>query len=147
MLDETALRTPGFTEGYRVQLADGQEWTFPKPRLKFFPARGQDGKIELGGGATFDDEEYRSLMSEYFEVDREDLYAAWSCKVRVACHLLLRNYSLADEALTELLPVEFDDEANMEMWRDLTPLLRGMPPKHLTDGLNAPFSPTESQTV
>ena len=50
--DEKALRTPGFSEGCRVALADGQEWVLPKPRIRFKP-RIVDGKVEIGGGPAF----------------------------------------------------------------------------------------------
>ena len=36
-LDEKSLRKPGFSEGHQVILADGQEWTLPKPRIRFKP--------------------------------------------------------------------------------------------------------------
>ncbi len=48
MLDEKALRKPGFSEGYRVTLADSQEWTLPKPKIRFKP-KVVDGKVEVGG--------------------------------------------------------------------------------------------------
>lgn len=146
MLDELALRKPGFAEGYDIQLSDGQKWTFPRPRLKFFPARDLDGKIALGGGASYDDE-YRQLVTAYFECDKDDLYKVWTFKVQIACHLLLLNYTLSDEALAGLLPVEFDDESNMDMWLTLTPILRGLPPKPLADGLSTPSLLMESQAI
>ena len=37
-LDEVALRRPGFHEGARVVLADGQEWALPELWHRFVPA-------------------------------------------------------------------------------------------------------------
>jgi hypothetical protein len=51
-LDERSLRKPGFSEGSKVTLADGQEWVLPKPRIRFKP-RIVDGKVEIGGGSSF----------------------------------------------------------------------------------------------
>jgi hypothetical protein len=125
-LNETELRTEAFTEGRRVQLADGQEWTFPKPKSRFYPARDANGKFGLGGGSTYD-EEYRELMSTYLGSNENDIYARWTIKVQIICHLLLANYSLSDEALAALLTVNFEDESNMGMWQSLTPVFFAWP--------------------
>jgi hypothetical protein len=127
-LNEIELRTPDFTEGRRVKLADSQEWTFPKPKSRFFPARDASGKIGLGGGTTYDSE-YRESMAVYSGTPESDVFARWSLKVQIVCHLLLLNYSLPDEAIAALLPVDFDDDANMEMWQALTPVLFAWPPE------------------
>jgi hypothetical protein len=133
MLDETALRTSGFTEGCRVQLADGQEWSFPRPKFRFFPCRDANGKIAMGGRSTFDDE-YRTMISEFQQADRDDVHRMWSLKMQIACHLLLANYNLSDADLAELLSIDFEDETNVDMWTALTPVILSLPPKPSTDG-------------
>jgi hypothetical protein len=137
MLVEAERRKDGFTEGNKVTLADGQEWTFPKPRLRFFPYRGDDGKMGLGGSGTFD-QEYRELFTAFTECDKDEPYQYWTLKIQIACHLLLANYELSDAELADLMPVMFDDESNMEMWANLSPVLLSQPPKPSTSGLNAP---------
>jgi hypothetical protein len=137
MLNEKELRKSTFTEGNKVELADGQEWTFPRPRLRFFPHRGVDGKIGLGAQGTFDDE-YRALFVEFADMDRDNVYEVWSLRIRIACHLLLANYDLTDVQLADLLPAVFEDEANMQMWEALHPVLLSQPPKLSTDGSNTP---------
>jgi hypothetical protein len=137
MLSELERRKIDFTLGNKVALADGQEWTFPKPRLRFFPYRGTDGKIGLGGTGTFD-EEYRTLLSAFVECDRHDPYQVWTVKIQIACHLLTANYCLTDAELAELLPVIFDDQTNMDMWANLSPVVLSQPPKPSTDGSNTP---------
>lgn len=137
MLSEVERRKEGFTEGNKVVLADGQEWTFPKPRLRFFPYRGDDGKIGLGAAGTFD-EEYRKLFVEFTEVDKDEPYQVWTLRIQIACHLLLANYDLSDVELADLMPVIFDDESNMSMWGTLSPTLLSQPPKPSTDGSNTP---------
>lgn len=137
MLVEAERRKEGFTEGNKVALADGQEWTFPKPRLRFFPHRGVDGKIGLGAESTFD-REYREMFVSLVEVDKDKPFEVWSLRIQIACHLLLANYELSDVELADLMPVVFDDDANMEMWENLSPALLSTPPKPSTDGSNAP---------
>jgi hypothetical protein len=136
-LVEAERRKEGFTEGNKVTLADGQEWTFPKPRLRFFPYRGDDGKMGLGGSGTFD-QEYRELFTAFTECDKDEPYQYWTLKIQIACHLLLANYELSDTELADLMPVMFDDEPNMEMWGNLSPVCLSTPPKHSTDGSNTP---------
>jgi hypothetical protein len=137
MLVEADRRKEGFTEGNKVVLADGQEWTFPKPRLRFIPHRGVDGKIGLGAEPTFD-QEYRELFVALIGADKDSAFEVWSLRIQIACHLLLANYELSDVELADLMPVIFDDEQNMEMWANLSPICLSTPPKPSTDGSNAP---------
>jgi hypothetical protein len=137
VLNEVELRTPEFTEGCRIKLADGQEWSFPRPHFRFWPSRDASGKIVVSARNTFDDE-YRQLFMDYMNADRDDAYAMWTLKLQIACHLLLCNYAIPDDALGELLPVDFENETNQEMWMELGPILMGQLPKPLTDGLNTP---------
>jgi hypothetical protein len=51
-IDERACRKPGYSEGIKVTMADGQQWAIPKPRIRFKP-RIVDGKVEIGGGPSF----------------------------------------------------------------------------------------------
>lgn len=132
-LDEMSLRREGFRDGYPVKLADGQEWTFPRPRLRFRPARGKDGKFALAGGWEHD-EIYGELRDELLETDSEDLFSVLSISSTIACHLLLINYALSDDDLGALLPVDLDDDSNSEMWTALTPIVLASPKGLGVDG-------------
>ena len=132
-LDEVALRKPGFREGYRVKLGDGQEWSFPRPLLHFFPAITDDGDVVLAAQHTHD-RRYRELRDELVETDGEDRYNQMRIQVCIAAHLLLANYDLDSRTLRELLPVVEDDAANDEMWGGLIEVILARPPKPSADG-------------
>ena len=131
--DEQALRRPEFTEGYRVTLGDGQEWTFPKPTLRFFPRKAADGSIGMGGGFGHD-AEYQALRDELIETDDENGYDLMRIQVSIAALLLLKNYDLTNDHLSMLLPLVPGDDANEEMWSNLMPVMMASPPKPLADG-------------
>lgn len=143
-LNEQELRRAEFSEGTRIRLADGQEWTFPKPWIRLFPRRGQDGKFGIGGGLTFGSA-YNDLLDEYAEAegDDEEIFARITIQFRMACLLLVQNYDLTDKQLEQLLILEPDEEDNQAMWRDeILPLLLGLAPKPSADGSATPSSPT-----
>jgi hypothetical protein len=50
-LDERVLRKPGYSEGIKVTMADGQDWALAKSRIRFIP-RVVDDKVEIGGGPS-----------------------------------------------------------------------------------------------
>ena len=91
-LDTCATRShcgkPGFSEGYRVTLADGQEWTLPKPKIRFKP-KIVDGKVEIGGGPSFGPEFDDKLDILFGVVDAEPVERL-SVKFEVAVRLLRR---------------------------------------------------------
>jgi hypothetical protein len=124
-LDEVALRKPGFHEGVRVALADGQEWALPEFRYRFFPGRDDDGKIVAKGRVTYGPERDRDidLVLGALEVDPGDRLDA---KLRVAAELLLANYDLTDDMLADLLPMEMGDEGLTTMWRDILLAIQGV---------------------
>jgi hypothetical protein len=141
-LNEQELRRAEFSDGTRIRLGDGQEWTFPKPWLRIFPRRGNDGKIGLGGGSGWG-AEYTELLDAYSETGDEDYIERLTLQVRMACMLLCKNYDLTDRQLESLLPWEPSDEANSAMWRDeIGPLILGLAPKPSADGSATPSSPT-----
>lgn len=132
MLDEKALRKPGFVEGARVKLGDGQEWLFPKPRLRFVPGRAEDGSFELKNRLTFGKHRQADLdatLAGPVDDGEQALYEWIQARTRLVCGLLLDNYSLEDAALEVLLPVEFSDEDNRTMWRDIHGVIMGHEPK------------------
>ena len=127
-LDETALRKPGFAEGYKVRLADGQEWTFPKPRFRFRPKIGPDGRVEVGGGPSFGPE-YDQQFEVLFGVVESDGFEQLRVKLEMAVRLLQSNYELTANDLAELLVLEPGDQASEDRWDELVRVLMGLGPK------------------
>jgi hypothetical protein len=128
MLDEKALRRPGFSEGTPVTMADGQVWTLPKPRFRFKP-KIVDGRVEIGGGATFGPESDGDLEILYGVVDvgAEEFLRV---KMAMAVRLLRANYELTDDDLGDLLVLEPGDAASDDRWTAISDAVAGIAPKH-----------------
>jgi hypothetical protein len=127
MLDEKSLRKSSFTEGHKLVLADGQEWTFPKPRIRFTP-KIVDGRVEIGGGPTFGPE-YDDRLDILFgavEVDRAEQVRV---KFEMAVRLISANYDLKPEDYAELIVLEPGDPVSDERWDQLDDVLLGNAPK------------------
>lgn len=131
MLDEQALRKPGFVEGARVVLGDGQEWSIPRPRLRLVPSRTPDGDIALKSLPKVAAHRQADMDAMLESGERsadgdENGFVDWLlARARLATGLLLDNYELDDAALAVLLPVEFGDDANADMWAEIDGVLRG----------------------
>lgn len=128
MLDEKALRKPGFSEGYQVTLADGQAWTMPKPRFRFRASVGPEGRTEVGGRPTFGPEYEQSIEALYGIGDVEPIE---SIRVRMdmAARLLRSNYDLTDDDLGDLIVLDTSDPASEERWEELSRAVMGRVPK------------------
>lgn len=137
MLDERSLRRPGFTPGPEVTLGDGGRWFLPPPTLRLFPIRGEDGRIEVGGGPSFGSD-YESLMDELADCDPSDATARLTIQFRMATLLLLRNYDLTDRDLRDLLLIDAEDDVCRERWRAINLAMTGRVPKLSADGSVAP---------
>jgi hypothetical protein len=127
MLDEKALRKPGFSEGPKVVLADGQAWILPKPRLRFKP-RIVDGKVEIGGGPSFGPE-FDDQIDILFGVIEADPAERLRVKFEVAVRLLAANYDLRPNQFSELIVLEPGDPASDERWEQLCNAIMGIAPK------------------
>ena len=127
MLDEKSLRKPGFIDGHRVRLADGQEWAFPKPRIRLKP-KFIDGRVEVGGGATFGPE-YDDRLETLFGVADVDPCELLRVKFEVAVPTLAANYYLRQEDVSELIVLEPGEPASDERWEQLNDVLLGNVPK------------------
>jgi hypothetical protein len=127
MLDEKALRKPGFKEGHRIRLADGQEWSFPKPRLIFKP-KIADGKIDFDGGPSFGPE-FDDNIEALFGVRRAEPPERLRIKFEMAVRLLLTNYDLKPDDFCELLVLEVNDPESDARWEAIDRVLMGLSPK------------------
>jgi hypothetical protein len=127
MLDERALRKPEFSEGHRVVLADGQEWTLPKPRIRFKP-RICDGKVEIGGGPSFGPE-FDDQLDILFGIVEADPAERLRVKFEVAVRLLAANYHLGPRQFAELIVLEPGEPASDERWEQLSNAIMGIAPK------------------
>jgi len=129
MLDETVLRKPGFTDGHKVRLADGQEWVFPRPRIRLKP-KIVDGRVEIGGEPSFGPE-YDDQLDVLFGAVEVDDVERLRVKFEMAVRLLSANYELKPEDYAELIVLEPGEPASMERWEQLSNVLLGMAPKPL----------------
>jgi hypothetical protein len=127
MLNEQELRKPTFSEGHAVTLADGQKWTFPKPRIRLVP-KFVNGKVEIGGGATFGPE-YEDQLDALFGTRDVDPDERLRLQFEVAVRLLKSNYELRDEDISKLIVLELGDPVSDDRWEQLTDVLLGNAPK------------------
>jgi hypothetical protein len=128
-LDEKSLRKPGFVEGSKVTLADGQEWMVPKPKLRFKPTI-IDGRVEIGGGPSFGPE-FDDKLDILFGVTDSDPSERLRIKFELAVKLLAANYDLQPDDFAELIVLEPGDPASDERWEQLSNALMGIAPKRL----------------
>jgi hypothetical protein len=142
MLDEKALRREGFSEGPKVKLGDGQEWTFPEPRPIFFPRRDGDGKVSLDARRTYD-ADYLDRLDDLFAA--EDGVRRLEIETELAVGLLLRNYDLDDQAIRRLFATVADDPAGRAMWDEIEGVILGLAgPKPSAVGSDPASGPTTS---
>jgi hypothetical protein len=123
MLDERALRRADFAGGVPVALCDGQEWTFPEPRVEFLYDPGPEGyKPSVSFGEAFEAklQAYRAAESGP-DVIRTELAIAWD--------LLTRNYDLTPEQFGELVRLRLDDPVNRLMREAILDVAYGNSPK------------------
>jgi hypothetical protein len=137
MLDEKSLRKPTFTEGHWTELSDGQKYSFPKPRIKFRP-KFVDGKVEIGGGATFGPE-YDANLDILLGAVQVDGAERLRVKFEVAARLLRANYDLTDEQVSDLLEFDIDDEVSSGRYDRWSDIIMGITPKPLADTSAAPL--------
>lgn len=128
MLDEKALRKPGFTEGSKATLGDGQEWTLPEYVYCFYPDYDENGRIVATGQTSYGPDADADLEVWLGSAEVEPIQRI-NAMMRVSAGLLLRNYDLDLPALRVLLKKSNSDEASREMWQGLTRAVLGLTPK------------------
>lgn len=137
MLDEKALRKPEFTEGSRVALADGQEWTLPEYTYCFYPDYDESGRIVASGRTSYGPDVDADLDVWLGAADVEPIERI-GAQMRVVGDLLLRNYDLDITALQTLLRKNNADETSCEMWAAIVRAVLGLAPKAQAGGSGRP---------
>ena len=137
MLDEWALRRPGFTEGTRIVLGDGQLWTFPRPWLRLYPVRAEDGQLTVGGGMGFG-ALHDDLVDQLVDCEPGDTMGRLTLQFQMASALLAHNYELSDRNLRSLLAIDLADPECESRWQQINQVLLNSPPKHSADGSATP---------
>ncbi|MDR3621553.1 MAG: hypothetical protein P4L85_19535 [Paludisphaera borealis] len=113
-LNEKALRKPGFAEGTRVTLADGQEWMIPP------------GWFRADGGADGTTRELTDVEVELLCGAEEDRpYEFVDVLVGLAGRLLSHNYRLTTADFATLLEFDGREEWSLSMWREIVKAIRG----------------------
>lgn len=123
-LDEKSLRNPEFSDGYKVKLSDGQEWTFPKPLV--WESRFDFGEDKATMIRRFPSD-HIDAISDIF--DSEGVQQIEKCAL-LAAKLLRKNYALSNEDLSRLLSYRTTEtgdqtEENAEMWDEVMQVLMG----------------------
>lgn len=133
MLDEKALRKPGFSEGYAVTLADGQAWTFPKRSYSFYPEISEDGTVTLGRESNFGGNYDRQLDILFRDEDADDS-DLMLLQFRLSVDLLKRNYDLTGDDFRQILRLDSSAPESQEMWNSIAMVLMGIVPKPSAGG-------------
>ncbi len=129
-LDEVALRKPEFVEGVRIVLGDGQEWSFPMPKLRLVPQRDSNGEITAGIKAIpGQDKSLSRVFDILWTLAEEEPDDAWSVRFAAASYLLGLNYTLTDDDLGDLIFLSRDDQESLDRWQFIDNVLRGISPK------------------
>lgn len=126
-LNETELRKPEFDpESAPIELFDGQVWYFPRPVLSgVYPVFRND---EFQSRATFNwGEAFGKIVDEYFDGGDDTTI------VKLAWHMLSRNYNLEPNDLSGLLfrpmPNQPRFEESKATYRAIWDLVMGKAPK------------------
>jgi hypothetical protein len=126
LLDEAALRKPGFAPGVRLRFADGQDWEVPPAVYQLYPRFTPDG-IVVAAKLTFGPE-----LEYFLDLDDSPTGEEGVEYVRrqfeIMARLLLANYDLTPDDLGRLLTLNRADPESAEMWAAIDRFLIGQPP-------------------
>ena len=128
ILDEKALRTPAFSEGPAVVLADGQPWHFPIPGAPGLPEQPEAITLEQlrawkaadpGAGKAIPARAARDGGAEV-----RGMLDTLNCGAMIRAAGLLRcNYRVPELTLFALVEARLDSEASIRMWEQIAPVL------------------------
>jgi len=126
-LDEASLRREPFSEGYAVELADGQRWVLPAVKMRFFPVKDDDGTFVLGAKPWFADQ-FEEELDMLFEVQHATFGQVWQARLRIASHLLQCNYNVTDRDVGHLLAYVPGDPTSEARWSKIREAILGRDP-------------------
>jgi hypothetical protein len=112
MLDETALRTPGWRDGEPVVFADGTLLTVPTPSAVFVPDDStEEFKVTWNLGPEFE-----SLMTAWDNAPNGKERIKF--EFRVYRYLIGLNYQLSDEDFANLCQIAFQGDSPAAQLRE-----------------------------
>lgn len=124
---EATLRRNPFSEGYAVELADSQRWTFPAVRMRVAPFEKDDGGIGVSYRPVYACDLEREIDVMFGVVDAT-ASEEFEARMRVAAQLLKSNYDLPRGAVTELLAHYPGEEASQRRMEKITRAILGRDP-------------------
>lgn len=131
-LDEKALRREGFQEGTPIEMADGQEWHLPAPRVVLVPTIKESGGV--GTAIILEDLTYWDLLEQIDLALKSSLSGPLCAGVSVAAiRLLVKNYDLSLAQAASLIP-PMDPENPSGEWRTLLDAVSGIARPKLSAG-------------
>jgi hypothetical protein len=115
-IEEKSRRKPDFLGGQGLLMADGQDWIFPKPRVRFAPSDDSTGYtivLDAGDG-------YQELINKYREVydaPSSSIESRLSAEMAIGVFLLRRNYELTTQEMSGILQYALDEDTDPEGYR------------------------------
>jgi hypothetical protein len=112
-LNEAEKRRPDFRGGRPVVMADGQEWSLARPRVRFVPADNDAGfEIILSGPGDGYNEliERRTALLGGGDLPADAVRRAIAVNLEIGKRLLLANYDLTTAELGQVLQYGYDDD-------------------------------------
>lgn len=138
-LDEKALRRDAFEDGYAVTLADGQEWTIPPVRFRFFP--GDDGSFRGRPWYGGDLEDELDILFGVVEPPDGMVMPFVQIPIKIAAALLRKNYDLPPRSAASLLSYVPGDDASEAMLARITRAVLGRDPDAVDEDDEEPDDP------
>jgi hypothetical protein len=109
-LNEAEKRRPDFRGGRPVVMADGQEWSLARPRVRFVPADNDAGFVTYLDGPG---DGYNELLDRRLAVQADPgatLAALIPLDLEIGKRLLLANYDLTTAELGQVLQLGYDPD-------------------------------------
>jgi len=138
--DENALRKPGFIEGTRIVLGDGQAWSFPPVKIRIYPDVADDGSLTARFKPTYYADGMEKEVDALFGVGSPDAVEYLTAQFSVAVKLLKSNYDLPNAAFSELLGWVRDDPTSEKMWDKVRAIVMG---RYANEEAEDDFDPKE----
>jgi len=122
-MNERDFRRENFRGDVAVVLADGQEWYFPEPVIRYVPAPPPERRKRV---SSLGDEHLTKAESVSSAVTADDLIAS---ELDLAAWMLLLNYDLTYEQIAELVQFDYREGADQGMRDAILEVSLGLGPK------------------